>query len=396
VTTTVRPARRTRPANRRALIIGAATELFRASGYEHVGMSDIAAAVNVAPSALYRHFPGKPDLLAEAVQAGLTPVRDLLAGLDFSAPEPALAALARHGVGNRHLGVLWQRETRHLPADKQETLRAEVRGITSRLAAHVATVRPDLSAPQRDLVAGALLSVMISPSFHQIEIPGGEFEAMLGGLGSRVLAAELTPLGPPVPEPAGLPPRSRREAVLAEAVRLFASRGYASVGIEDIAGELGIAGPSIYNHFPSKVDMLTTALTRGAACLSVQVTECLAEADSPAGGLRALVSGYARFTFRHPYLVDLLVCETRNLPEADQRAAVLAQREYVAEWVHLLCQTRPELDRAAARIQVQAAITLVNDAARTRHVRTASGALANVIVLTESALAIHVAGTAER
>lgn len=40
------------------------------------------------------------------------------------------------------------------------------------------------------------------------------------------------------------------------AVRLFAEQGYAGTSVRDIARELGIEPSSLYNHFPSKEDIL--------------------------------------------------------------------------------------------------------------------------------------------
>ena len=62
-TTVGPPPRGTRPANRRELLRQAATDLFARRGYANVAMSDVAAAVNVGPSAVYRHYPGKAELL---------------------------------------------------------------------------------------------------------------------------------------------------------------------------------------------------------------------------------------------------------------------------------------------------------------------------------------------
>jgi Bacterial regulatory proteins, tetR family len=44
---------------------------------------------------------------------------------------------------------------------------------------------------------------------------------------------------------------------------LFAERTYAGVSIEEVGAALGIAGASVYNHFPSKSGILITALARG-------------------------------------------------------------------------------------------------------------------------------------
>jgi AcrR family transcriptional regulator len=389
MTTAARPRRGSRPTNRRALIVAAATELFRSRGYEHVSMGDIAEAVAVGPSALYRYFPGKHHLLTEVVRAGLMQVDTSLAGLDLTDRAEALAALARIALDHRHLGVLWQREARHLPPAEQTRLRAEVRGIAHRLAERIAPVRPELSGQAHDLLAWAVLSVLLSPSFHQLQMPRPAYEALLADLAGRVLDAQLPAgLGPASEPPAGLLPRSRREAVLAQAVRLFAERSYASVGIEDIAASLDIAGPSVYNHVPSKIALLITPLHRGTSYLQVQLSEVLATADDAGDALHGLIQAYTHFAFQHHHLVDLLITEIRNLPDNDRQAASLAQREYIAEWVYLLQEIHPELDPTTARIQVQTALTQVNDAARTAHIRAATGATDVVVELCRQLLAL--------
>src|SRR5580765_4982416 len=67
MTSAVRPARGTRPSNRRELIVSAATDLFAGNGFENVSMSKVADAVAVGPSALYRHVSGKDQLLTEVI-----------------------------------------------------------------------------------------------------------------------------------------------------------------------------------------------------------------------------------------------------------------------------------------------------------------------------------------
>ena len=62
------PPRGTRPRNRRRLIVAAAAELFASRGYAQVSMADVADAVAVRPSALYRHFRGKDDLLVRQIE----------------------------------------------------------------------------------------------------------------------------------------------------------------------------------------------------------------------------------------------------------------------------------------------------------------------------------------
>ncbi|AQT81545.1 hypothetical protein B1R94_23265 [Mycolicibacterium litorale] len=371
-----RPERGTRPANRRELIVAAATELFCTRGYEHVAMGDIADAVAVGASALYRHFAGKHELLQEVVFNGLDSVTAVLAAIEFTDADRSLVRLTELAVTSRHIGILVDREARHLSADAQARLRDTSRDIARRLADLVAIARPDCDADGRDLFAWMILGVAVSPSFYQSDLPAREQAALLADLAGRVLDAPAPAgfaIGNHRSRPAGMLPHSRREALLQHAIRLFAERRYASVGIEDVAASLGIAGPSVYNHFASKADLLATALSRGAAVLYMQAADVLAASDTAAAALGSLIGSYVEFALGHPALVDLLMTEVRNLPEPHRHAALAAQRDYVDEWVNLLGLYRPALPEAVARLQVQALLSLVNYVVRVRHLQSATG-----------------------
>jgi AcrR family transcriptional regulator len=51
---------------------------------------------------------------------------------------------------------------------------------------------------------------------------------------------------------------STKEKIMDVAIKLFSDRGYDVVSMRDIAAEVGIKAASIYNHFPSKRDILKT------------------------------------------------------------------------------------------------------------------------------------------
>jgi AcrR family transcriptional regulator len=381
VTTVARPQRGTRPPNRRALIVAAATELFCTRGYEHVAVGDIADAVAMGPSALYRHFSSKQELLEEVVFGGLDSVTAVVDTMAFADVDQSLLAVAELAVTNRHIGILVEREARHLSGDAQTRLREASQTVARRLSEFLETVRPELDAHVRDLFAWMILGVVVSPSFYQSELSAKEQARLLAELAGRIVRAPAPAgfaIGRDQHRPIGIPPHSRREALLQQAIRLFAERRYASVGIEDVAASLGIAGPSIYNYFASKADLLSTALTRGAGYLYVQASDVLATSSTPAVALGRLVASYVEFAVGHPALVDLLMTEVRNLPEPHRDAALTTQRDYVEEWVHLIRQFRAELTEPTARLQVQAVLTVINYVARVHHLQSATGISAAV------------------
>jgi AcrR family transcriptional regulator len=223
-------------------------------------------------------------------------------------------------------------------------------------------------------LAWSVLAVLTSPSFHHLDLPRPAFEQLLADLASAVLGTELRDapdIGSPAPggRAGVLKPASRREELLAQAVRMFAAHGYAEVGIEDIGNAVGIAGPSIYNHWATKLDLLVTALRRGAATLAVGVASAYRQATGPADALSRLLHSYVELSHTHPEIFGLLITDINDLPEDELHAIRRAQHEHVTEWVHLLRLDQPQLDPVAARIRVHAVLSVANDTACTAHLR---------------------------
>lgn len=365
----VRPARGTRPANRRQLIVDAATDLFYRKGYAHVGMGEVADAVAIGPSALYRHFRGKQGLLATVVGVALQTMDDALAAVDET--DDIATTMARAVLAHRSVGVLWRREARHLAEADLAAFRAQARRIEARLAEVIGRMRPELDAAQRDLISWAALSAANSVSFHSLSLPEPEFVALLADVIRAVIDApipELTPVAT-AERPLPLVARSRREAILTEATRLFARQGFPGVSVDDIGAAVGIAGPSVYNHFPGKADILAATIFRGDEWLRMDMHRALAKATDPRDGLARLLSGYGTFVFENPHLMQTLVSESQHLPPAAQDRARAAQHAYIAEWVHLLRRLHPDWDAVPARIRVQAAQSMINQLALTPHLR---------------------------
>jgi AcrR family transcriptional regulator len=391
VTSALPPERRSRPANRRELILAAATELFADRGYEFVSMSEIADAVDVQPSALYRHFSGKEQLLEAILRLGLAGLQAAVSALELAAQPDGLPEVAGFIIDNRHIVALVGRELPHLSEASRPEVRAELVKVAQILADKIASARPQLAPVTADFLAWAALAVLQSPAFHRTRLPRADYCAEIAQLARKAIAAQ-----PPAEltgathrrNATGLLPHSRREALLARAITLFAAGTYSSVGIEDVAATLGIAGPSVYNHFPSKSWLLVTALDRASAYLSMQLTDTLDASDRPEAALRTLITSYAAFAAKHPALIDLMISEVRSLPDPYREATLTSQRDYVAELAHLLRQVFPDLSPSQAHIQVQAALMIANDVARVPHLRDQADSPQAVAALCDQMLAL--------
>jgi AcrR family transcriptional regulator len=369
------------------LIVDAAAGLFCDRGYGNVAMTDVADAVAVRPSALYRHFRGKRALLATVIEEAVSSVDDALQGADASSDLPAV--LARAVLDRRTVGVLWRREDRHLmPADRKR-LRQLARGAGDRFAALIRDRRSDLRPAQADLLAWCALGVANSVSFHRLSIIEPGFTALLTELIAVPLnaGAELRPARAGESRP-GLVAHSRREAILSAAATLFAEKGFAGVSVDGIGAAVGIAGPSVYNHFPSKTDILAAAMFRGNEWLWMEFNRAVAHARDAAEALRRVVASYQTFAFDNPEIVEILITEEMHLPESDGLRARSAQRAYIDEWVHLARQLHPNWTITEARIRVQAAQMMINDIVVIPRLRNLPGVAAVLVDIAIALLAV--------
>jgi AcrR family transcriptional regulator len=355
------------------MISAAAGELFYERGFDRVSMSDIAGSVDIRASAIYRHFTNKQQLLQAILVGGLEPMEATVGSLDLRFPSAAAASLARFALDNRSLGILLQRELRHLGPDDQATIRSRLRALEHRLGEQFRAARPGLSVTDGSLLAWSTLSVLASISFHRVACPRPAYDRLLADLVKQVIETDLpsSPAQAPATETQGGPliPRSRREALLEQAVALFARKGYANVGIEDVGAAVGIAGASVYNHFPTKSDILVTALDRGSAVLFADLAYILRSAGSAAEALSQLVRSYVTFSERNPHTVDVMVTQLEHLPEDEQGRLRKLENEYISEWVHLIRAGRPGLDADSARVRVHAVLTVANNGLRTPRLR---------------------------
>lgn len=368
------PPRGTRPRNRRAQIRAAATRLFYERGYEQVSVADVAASVNVGPSALYRHYAGKADMLYDAIDETAAAFTTMLGDLQTRDLEEIAATCARTALAYRRLGVLWQREARNLPEPQRALLRARMRASGARLASALAEIRPELGPDRADFLTGCVVNAMSSISFHRLQLAPERFEEVLADLALRVLRFEFDPaVGPGLASTSPIDLTSRRDQIAAAAAALFARHGFEAVSMDDIGAAVGIAGPSIYNHVASKQDLLYAAFERGYVVLQAAFEEAVGQTPDPAEALRRVSDSYVGLTLDHTDLITILIAEVRNLDAEHRGLTQVAQVGYIGQWVGLVQQMRPAEDITVSRIKVQAAQMMANSLSRTSYLRERPG-----------------------
>jgi len=121
-----------------------------------------------------------------------------------------------------------------------------------------------------------------------------------------------------------------RERILETATELFAQKGYAGTGVDQLAARSGIAKTAIYYHFGNKAGLLAAALERAANAwiegidqASRQAGDWSSRLDSALAGMRALLEEKP-WIFK---LVQILAFEVaEDKPEVRETLQSIVQR----------------------------------------------------------------------
>ena len=102
------------PPPTREVILDAAEVLFAERGVDGVAVRDLARELDLTPSSLYNHFPGKQALYEAVLERGLQPFAELFADPDPGVVTPAgvrrtVAVIVAHLAAHPHLARLIQR-----------------------------------------------------------------------------------------------------------------------------------------------------------------------------------------------------------------------------------------------------------------------------------------------
>lgn len=134
--------------------------------------------VGISTPALYRHFPTKYALFAEAT--GLL-ADALTAALETSASdlESALTALAQSAIDHRRTGGLYRWDQRYLDGDDATKVKTVLVNQHRRIRAALLDTRPSIPRPHADLLVAAMISVVASPTTHRTTLADRDIRRLL-------------------------------------------------------------------------------------------------------------------------------------------------------------------------------------------------------------------------
>jgi AcrR family transcriptional regulator len=389
--TTARPRRR-RPADRRDQLAAAAAGLFLRHGFPSVRIEEIAAVTGVTGPSLYRHFADKQAMLGEIVLSGLGELERWTAQA-LAAPEGGRVAalvdvLTEHAADRPAATLLWRWNGLHLVDAHRDEMTRRSQALWASWRAALRAERPGLSEAAADLLCWALFGVISSPSVHHTTIARRRCRDLLRLVAHRVLIVDLDAAHRAPEPPPRAEPTARRDQLMAAAAELFAERGFHAVGVDDIGAAVGIAGPSVYRHFPNKAAILLALSRRAAERLAVAADAAVASGPAePAAVLGRVVDSYVAVITGTPELRAAFAGDRAALGD-DLAELQQVQRSYLDRWVRPLREADPSLSAADARVVVHAAVTIANDLARTPYLAARPGLPSELSGLLRAAFAL--------
>jgi AcrR family transcriptional regulator len=153
------------------------------------------------------------------------------------------------------------------------------------------------------------------------------------------------------------------EQTLLVAHGLFAARGFAAVTMEEIAAEVGVTKPLLYNYFGNKERLYIACMERAGDALTAAIADSVAAAGAPREALRAGVQAFFGFLDSDRAAWAVLFDET--LPRGGETAERVADyRGRILDLISgaMLAQV-PAGRRPAAKVEVEAlSVTLLGAA----------------------------------
>ena len=126
------------------------------------------------------------------------------------------------------------------------------------------------------------------------------------------------------------PDEKKRKHICEVAARLFASRPFHEVRLEDVASEAGVGKGTLYVYFQSKEDLYASIIFDGFSALVDRLREQIESDDrSSVENIRRIVRGLVAFAVSNPHINELMrnavKCNQIKSPEFDAKRDELAK-----------------------------------------------------------------------
>lgn len=349
-------SRAEKTARTRASIVRSAHDLFAGRGYRAVSLRDIAAHAGLSHPGLLRHFATKDAILVAVVDAVET------SGLDVI-PFPPPGSLPFSGLAEHNATVpgylplfaalTGEASVPDHPAHAYMRARyVQVREAAARTLADARTHgRVD---PSRDPAGEAVriaaawdgLQLLAQYLPQQVDIVDAlrRHEERLGrpvGHRDHATPSRAEDPSPIAPAPPLVPAddtsgyrvgRSRRTAILTDALALFARSGYGDTSLRQVADAVGVSKSTLMHHYPTKEALLSAVVAERDRRIERKVEQ--AAIPRAADALRAMPDGAARDAVDEPGLIQVYAVLSCEAAPADHPAHASFTHRFRATVAH--------------------------------------------------------------
>lgn len=142
----------------------------------------------------------------------------------------------------------------------------------------------------------------------------------------------------------------RREALVAAAVRLLASKGLDAVNMETVATQAEVSRPLVYKHFANRDELLAEVYRQQAAQLDAAIVEAVDRATGFEAKLRAMIRALLESVASHGPIFNPLVRAGFRGPSFRREQRARDQR--TVRFFARLAMAEYDLDKAEATAAV--------------------------------------------
>lgn len=269
----------------RERVLAAASHLFATQGFDGTSVEAVAAAADLTVPGMYRHFPGKDQLLVSVARrvTRLSRARQALAtGTDLAGGLAALFEeyLEAGQIERRRLSIELSRAS-FQNAELHDALVGFNELLRDSLTATIVGATSAGDEREAALLSHLLLVILMGAVHLDTLDPERVGDARLTAFLRRRFAVLIAEPGSPAPSRRRLPsttvdtasepePKDGRRArsvrtrhrILAAAEELFALHGYDATTIEMLAARAEITVPGLYRHMTSKEALLVDVAQR--------------------------------------------------------------------------------------------------------------------------------------
>lgn len=249
-----------------------ANELFARNGYAATPLQEIADAVGVSKTALYRHYSSKEKILLELLNEGHTASTRLVqrnAGRQVPPLKRVREYVREHvewTLENPELFKVGLYAWKHLSEQEMPAELDRRRQYLNYLRQLVEDCQADGSvhAEINPGLATRFLRDAMNSAVSWYRTEGREPSEAVAARVAQLAVDMLSRCRPPVSAPAESR-SARRDAhsvdrasrIRRATLRAFCDKGFASTSIQDIADEVGLLKGSVYHYIDAKYDLLT-------------------------------------------------------------------------------------------------------------------------------------------